>query len=89
MDDNQVRKIIEVNNILAEWDPIGIGLHDIRYPHSEYIQYINSIFQVYESKESLFEYLIELKLSLAGGLDESIREEIGEIAKNIEMILAS
>jgi hypothetical protein len=69
MDENLIRKIIEVNNVLAEWDPIGIGGHDMRNPHIEYVQYINPILEDYHSKKSIYKYLISLKLSLAGGLD--------------------
>lgn len=39
-----------INNVLAEWDPIGVG---VAIAKDEYAGYIPSIFKVIENKEKL------------------------------------
>lgn len=84
-----VKKIIAINNILADWDPLGTQLIDVRYPFSEYENYILPIIETYESKESVFSYLVNLKLNLFGGLNKDLQDEIREVTIKIEKVLSS
>ena len=87
MEETIIRKLIELNNILAEWDPIGVGSHDSRYPYSEYIFYIKPIIEEFEKQKTIYPFLLELNNSLSRRLDK--HSDIGEVASKIETVLKS
>jgi hypothetical protein len=89
MNDTDIKKVIAINSVLAEWDPLGCQLEDFRYPYTEYDKYIYPIIEVFKSGSSVYEYLIELKLNLFGGLNEELRNEIKEVAQKISHILSN
>ncbi len=81
------RIIVELNNILAEWDPIGSQLVDLRWRYSEYIDYISKIIDAYLSGIALNDLLIDFNLSM--GLNETNIVSIEKAANQIQYLLSS
>lgn len=89
MNKKEIKKVIAINSLLAEWDPLGCQLQDARYPYTEYDNYILPIIEAYEAGKPMYEHLIEMQLNLFGGLNKAIESEIKEVAKKIEIILSN
>jgi hypothetical protein len=75
----------EINNALAEWDPIGMRLSDKRWPFSEYINYIPSIINAFLTDGSIYEFLIGLNLNM--GVNDEILESTFQASHKITTIL--
>jgi hypothetical protein len=86
MDIEKFRLVIEINNALAEWDPIGSQTIDDRLSHSEYIEYVKPILEKCFQGHSI-RNIFELKLHSQFTTEQSAAIDIA--AKTIEAILSN
>ena len=75
----------EINQILAGWDPLGVGSH---ISYDEYSGYVPRIMRNIESKESLTSCLEDiLNNSLYAGYDNNNDEHKKMLATIVEKIM--
>jgi hypothetical protein len=73
----------EVNKILSEWDPIGVGTP---LSLSEYRQYVPKIISLMSNRIKLEQYLVEILENMGLSYnpnDYSHRKDIQEVIKKI------
>ena len=83
----KIRLVIEINNALAEWDPIGSQTIDNRWPHSEYIGYVKPILEKYLQGQTIRSVLLELNLHSQLTTEQSAAIDVA--AKTIEKMLSN
>ncbi len=84
---------LEVEKLLNDWDPIGIlqEFKPINYYEGttgEYSRYVEPIIEVYNSKESIYNYMIELQTDLLDYPNEKMKEKIKVISERIVKFLS-
>ena len=82
-----------IENILEDWDPIGIlnGIKPVSYQEGtigEYSRYVKPIIEKYLVKQSMVDYLIKLQTDLVDVPTTEMKEEINIIANRIELFLS-
>lgn len=78
--------IIEINNALAGWDPIGMQLSDPRWPYNEYVKYIPRIINAYLDDIPMYGFLMDLNLNM--GLNKEVIESTKIASYKINYVLS-
>jgi hypothetical protein len=76
-------KISRINNILSEWDPIGIGMPMAKY---EYKKYAADILSLLDDEQLLKEYVINLIKNIGLEYDATDGSQIIEINTLIDRL---
>ena len=76
-------KISKINNILSDWDPIGIGMPMAKY---EYKKYAADILYLLDDEKLLTEYVVNLIKNIGLEYDAKDATQINEINTLIDRL---
>jgi len=78
----------QINDLLEEWDPLGVHMYYKNGPTNEYINYIPQIITAHKENNSILEYLISLHTALINYPNEESMELTKHISEKMYSLLS-